>query len=73
VVALNVYRAGNVWVDVCNNSSLVLQLKSAEVSRTSRDSCERSWTISVNEETHNHGSRTPYMSLVTALFTVYAQ
>ena len=26
-----------------------------------------------NEETHNHGSRTPYISLVTALFTVYAQ
>ena len=26
-----------------------------------------------NEETHNDGSRTACMSLVTALFTVYAQ
>ena len=26
-----------------------------------------------NEETHNHGSRIPYISLVTTLFTVYAQ
>ena len=30
-------------------------------------------TVNVNEETHNHDSRTPYISLVTALFTVYAQ
>jgi len=27
----------------------------------------------VNEETQNHGRRTPYISLVTTLFTVYAQ
>jgi hypothetical protein len=26
-----------------------------------------------NEETYNHESRTPYISLVTALFTVFAQ
>ena len=26
-----------------------------------------------NEQTHYHESRTPYISLVTALFTVYAQ
>jgi len=35
VVALNVYRASNMWVDLCNNSRrLVLELQSTEVSRT---------------------------------------
>jgi len=32
VVALNVYRASNMWVDVRNSSCLVTQLQSAEVS-----------------------------------------
>jgi hypothetical protein len=45
------------------------------VSRKVTSSFEWSWTISVNvnEGTHNHDSRTPYISLVTTLFTVYAQ
>jgi hypothetical protein len=34
VVALNVYRANNVWGHECKGSCLVLQLQSAEVSRT---------------------------------------
>jgi hypothetical protein len=75
VVALYVYRASNVWVDVSNSSCLVLQLQSAEVCRTVTRRFERSGTISEcgNEETHYHESRTPYFSLVTVLFTVYAQ
>jgi hypothetical protein len=40
MVALNVYRASNVWVDVCNSSCLVLQLQSAEVSRSVSSSFE---------------------------------
>ena len=36
---------------------------------------EWSWTINecCNEETHNHDSRIPYLSLVTELCTVYTQ
>jgi len=51
VVALDVYRASNVWVDVGNSSCLVLQMQSAEVSRTVIGSFEWRWTISecVNE------------------------
>ena len=58
------------------SNCLVLQLQSAEVSRTvTTSSFEWSWTISEcgNEETHIHESRTSYVSLVTALFTVYVQ
>jgi len=53
----------------------VLELQSAELSRKVTSSFESSWTISErgNEETHNHESRTPYISLVTSLFAVYAQ
>jgi hypothetical protein len=57
------------------SSCLVLQWQSAEVSGTVTSSFERSWKISEcgNEKTNNHESKTPYISLVTALFTVYAQ
>ena len=64
-----------VWVDVRNSSCLVLHLKSEEVSGTVTSNFVWSGTISVtiNEEIHNHDSRTQNISLVTALFTAYAQ
>jgi hypothetical protein len=60
---------------VRNSSCLVIRLQSAAVSQTVTGSFQWSWTISVNvnEETHNHGSRTPYISLVTPLFTVHTK
>ena len=48
VVALSVYRASNVWDRVQESRRLVLQLQSAEFSRTVTSSFLRSWTISVN-------------------------
>jgi hypothetical protein len=45
------------------------------LSRTVTGSFQRSCKVSEcgNKETHNHVSITPYSSLVTVLFTVYAQ
>ena len=77
MVALNVYRASNVWVDLCNSSCLVHQLQSTKVSLTVTSSNECSWTVSanVNEGTHNHDSRTQSIqftrnSIIHCLYTI---
>jgi len=74
VVALNVYRASNVLVGACNSSCLVL-LQSAEVSRKVTSSFVWSWTISVNgnEGAQDTKNRTQHSSFASALFIVYAQ
>jgi len=75
VVALNVYRENNVWVDLGNSSCLMLQLQSAAVSPTVTSSFEWSWTISVNinERMQDPENWTQYSLFVSALFTVYTQ
>ena len=75
LVALNVYCASNVWVDVCNSHCLVLHLQLADFSRTVTGGFEGIWAISRcgTEQTHNHDGRTPYSSLATALSNVYVQ
>jgi len=56
-------------------SCLVLQLQSAEVSRTVTCSFVWTWTISanVNEGIQDAESWAQYSSFVATLFTVYAQ
>ena len=63
-VGLNVYRASNVWVAVCNSSSLVLQSQSAEVSRTVTISFEWNWTLM-------KGHKIPRIELNTVHFYQY--
>jgi hypothetical protein len=71
MVTLNVYRASNVWGHQLPCAAVAV----CRLSRTVTGSFEWSWTISGcgNDKTRNHKSRTPYISLVTTLFTVYAQ
>jgi hypothetical protein len=59
----------------CNSSCLVLQLQSAEVSRTVTSSFELSWMIGVNvdEGIQDPKNCTQYNSFVSALLIVYAQ
>jgi len=58
-----------------DKSCLVIQMQSAEVSRTVTSSFEWSWTISVtvNEGIQGPESWTQYSSIVTVLFTIHAQ
>jgi hypothetical protein len=54
----------------------VLQLQSAaylERRRAALNEVGRTVGVNSNDQTHNHDSRTPHSSHVTALFTVYAQ
>jgi len=62
MVALNVYHASNVSVDLYNSSCLVLQCHSAEVSRMVTSSFVWSWVISVNV---NEGPKIPRIELNT--------
>jgi hypothetical protein len=75
VAALNIYRASNVWGHECKIRLPCAPVAVCRLSRKMTGSFEWSWKICEcgNEETHNHGSRTPYISLVTTLFAVYAQ
>jgi hypothetical protein len=59
----------------CMCRRLVLQLQSAEISRTVTSSFVWRWTISVNvnEGIQDPENWTQYSSFVSALFTVYAQ
>jgi len=72
VVALNVYRGSNVWGHECKSSCLVPQLQSADYRRAALNEAGQ-YVSAVMKRPHNHDSRTPYIPLVTALFTVYAQ
>ena len=69
VVVISVYRASNVWCHQLPCAPVAV----CKVPRRTTGSSEWSWTISVNVREENHDSRTPYISLVTALFTVYTQ
>ena len=42
---ISVYSAKNVWVDACNSSCLVIQLQSADLSRTVTARFECRWTV----------------------------
>jgi len=59
----------------CKSRRLVLELQSAEVSRTVTSSFEWSWTIivNINEGIQDPRSWTQYNSFLSELFTVYAQ
>ena len=58
----------------CKSSCLVLQLQSADYLERWRPALnEAGQSVLMKRQTHNHESRAQYISLLTAIFTVYSQ
>jgi len=59
----------------CKSNCLALQLLPVEVLKNRDEQLRMNWTIGEcgNEETHTHESTTPYLALVTGLFTIHPE